>query len=179
MQDDRFWSKVDIGPPGDCWPYRGGINVRGYGVHYLDNKGHGAHRYAWGLANGTPPPAGAVVRHSCDNRPCCNPAHLILGTQQENVADMVDRLRFSRKLTASDVAEIRCRRVAGEKVRSLASDYGVSIATISRAATGRTWGHLPDAPPPLRPKSRTTPRSNASTLLVLRKQANQKETAHV
>lgn len=51
------------------------------------------HKVVWEVHFG-PVPKGLVVRHSCDNPPCCNPDHLLIGTQQDNVNDMIERGRY-------------------------------------------------------------------------------------
>jgi hypothetical protein len=88
----RFWSRVAVGHPRACWPFDGPTLEYGHG-RYDSPAGGTAHRMAWALAHGELPPADMVVRHACDNPPCCNPAHLILGTQAENHRDMVVRGR--------------------------------------------------------------------------------------
>ena len=93
-----------------------------------------------------------VVRHTCDNPPCCNPAHLILGQQKDNIQDMHERGRASGgrtsrpgqsnpmcKLTDEQVSQIKSRRSAGEAGRALALEFGVSPAQISRIVTGKRW----------------------------------------
>jgi hypothetical protein len=55
-----------------------------------------SHRAAWKLTHG-PIPDGLQVLHRCDNPPCCNPAHLFLGTQQDNIADMHKKGRYRKK----------------------------------------------------------------------------------
>lgn len=88
--------------------------------------------------------------HSCDNPPCVNPAHLFLGTTQENAQDMVRKGRWangircgelshSAKLTLPQVEEIRGRYAAGERQVSLAADFGVRQTTISRIIRGDSW----------------------------------------
>ena len=51
------------------------------------------HRAVWEIHNAEPIPEGLIVRHTCDNPPCCNPEHLILGTHQDNTDDMYQRNR--------------------------------------------------------------------------------------
>lgn len=85
-----FWSKVDKREADECWPWLGTVNHRGYGR--LSNKP--ATHIALSL-DGRPRPVGAMALHSCDNPPCCNPAHLRWGTAADNVADMVSRKRHS------------------------------------------------------------------------------------
>jgi hypothetical protein len=88
----RFWSKVDRRGPEECWPFSR-VHDPGYGQFWLTpTQPVGAHRMAWELTNG-PVPAGAYVLHRCDNRPCCNPGHLFLGTHQDNMDDMVHKGR--------------------------------------------------------------------------------------
>lgn len=93
---DRFWDKVATGDPEACWPWTGGDRHEfGYGRFHLSNSPQRriwAHRFAFMLATGEDA-RGMVVMHSCDNPPCCNPAHLSLGTQRDNVADMIAKGR--------------------------------------------------------------------------------------
>jgi len=106
------------------------------------------------LTNG-PIPDGMQVLHRCDNPPCCNPAHLFLGTQADNIADMIAKRRggavsgeahYRAKLTADQVSAIRARYAAGETQVALAREFGVSQTNISRIVRGTTWvSHPPDA----------------------------------
>jgi len=78
----------------ECWPYTGTTDRFGYGQMTLGKKySFQAHRVAFELANG-PIPDGLIVRHKCDNPPCCNPAHLELGTHYDNAQDKVSRGRW-------------------------------------------------------------------------------------
>jgi HNH endonuclease len=90
----RFWRRVDVGDPTACWPWVGAKDRDGYGLFLIKatDEPDGqricmhAQRFAWTLAKG-PIPAGLDVLHHCDNPPCCNDAHLFLGTNLDNVAD--------------------------------------------------------------------------------------------
>jgi hypothetical protein len=114
----------------------------------------GVHRAAWEATFGAIP-EGLFVCHRCDNRRCCNPEHLFLGTAAENSADMKVKGRAARprgaacgmaKLTAAQVSEIRRRFVPGRlaKLRSgcsspeLAAEFGVSRKYIAKLAK-ETW----------------------------------------
>lgn len=113
-----------------------------------------AHRLAWELENG-PVPDGMYVCHSCDRPSCCNPAHLFLGSQRENMADMAVKGRansvppvrrgseLSRKLAEADVAEIRRLHAAGLSQREIGSRYGIGQMTVSDIITRRSWKHVP------------------------------------
>lgn len=83
---DRFWSKVQIGDPDECWPWLRGKTSDGYGHFGLSSK-HvvRAHRFAWEVTTTEPIPPGLTVDHLCFNTVCCNVAHMELVTNSENL----------------------------------------------------------------------------------------------
>lgn len=151
-----FWSKVDVsaGLEG-CWPWMGAMMRHRDERGYLKRKGKSiyAHRMAYMLACGDIPD-GMHVCHHCDNTICCNPRHLFVGTQRENIADR-DRKGRCRargpagerngraKLTVEMVLEIR-RQAPGCSQRALANKFGVSQAAVRLIVIRKNWAHLPE-----------------------------------
>lgn len=140
-------------PEGDCLVYQGGRDTFDYGLIW-DNDSRTkkrAHRVIFEHYNG-PLPDGHVVRHTCDNPPCCNHEHLISGTQQENIQDMVERSRAgsmpgethpNSKLTETKVLEIRALHAEGKHSYSILADkFCVSPAAIAQVVTRRSWKHI-------------------------------------
>lgn len=146
---ERLWAKIDKRGPDDCWEWTASRLQGGYGnINRGAGRGNAlAHRAVFEGLNGAIPP-GLVVRHRCDNPPCCNPAHLELGSQADNVADMMSRGRqvaprgmhhHAAKLTDAKVRDIRA---ASGGLRALVGHFGVPKSTISHIRTGRTWAHV-------------------------------------
>lgn len=113
----RFWAHVDkSGGPDACWPWQGGHVARGYGhTTWSDNYVRTeimAHRQAYEFEVG-PIADGLQVCHKCDNPPCCNPAHLFLGTPTENLNDAYSKGRRKRALPQMRVHHQRVELPAG------------------------------------------------------------------
>lgn len=138
-----FWARVAKGEPDSCWPWTSSRTSNGYGRFRFSRGRHRAHRIAFLLSYGEAP-EGVGVLHTCDNPPCCNPAHLFLGSQSENVRDMVNKGRCRAqynavKLSHEIVGELRQLNAAGHSFNALAARFGIHRTTVARAATGRSW----------------------------------------
>ncbi len=141
----RFWEQVDRGNRFDCWEWKKGRLLEGYGRFWTDGRYILAHRFAWELANG-PIPDGLFVCHHCDNPPCANPDHLFVATSAENTRDAARKSRLARgatnastKLTEAQVVDIKSRIEEGESRKAIARLFDVSPANIDRIAWGQTW----------------------------------------
>jgi hypothetical protein len=139
----RFRSRVDRRGRDECWPwkaefkrapeFRAAPNWKGFATHV-----------ALVLAGKPRPFPDAMALHSCDNRGCMNDRHLRWGTQQENIADKVERRRCARgeaapnaKLTIKEVRIIRS--LPNESGLKLGKRFGVAAETIYGIRRGHTW----------------------------------------
>jgi hypothetical protein len=121
----------------------GGYTTKGYGRF---NRMQ-AHRFSWEIVNGQIP-EGLQACHKCDVRACVNPDHIFIGTQSDNLRDMVAKGRDNprrgeqharARLTEQDVrdirADVRSLRVIGEQ-------YGVDKQYIWKIKRKFHWSHV-------------------------------------
>lgn len=152
--NDRFYDRVQINLLTGCWVWTGGKNAKGYGLISGVVNGERlvkmsqqmlAHRVSWIIHVGPIPKGagahGTVVMHTCDNPACVNPSHLQLGTQSDNVKDMIAK---GRKVSGTpsgvkhwnssikDQADIDLICATVGQTKALAEKYGVDVCTIKR-----------------------------------------------
>ncbi len=141
------WVVTDAG----CWEWQGGRHTNGYGGLMIRGKSRKVHRLAYEEWVG-PIPDDLVIRHRCDNPPCINPEHLMVGTDRDNARDKVERGRQTRNygernglttLTTAEVFEIRQEYSRGVLTQAMLGEaYGVSRATIGNIVGGKTWTQI-------------------------------------
>lgn len=140
---ERFWSKVHIGSPDECWEWGGVITVRGYGLFTSHGVDILAHRAAFIFANNKDIPPGLVVRHSCNNPACVNPAHLSIGTQADNMRDRYS-VEGSTVATEESVLEMRRLRLEGWTYARLSEEFDISITQARAIINGKYWSWVKD-----------------------------------
>jgi len=141
---ERFERRVAIRDSG-CWEWTGGTYAAGYGCFWAQGTRHLAHRYAYERQNGVAPKSMQVCHH-CDNRLCVNPDHLFLGTNDDNMRDMIAKGRNQHgdghahaKLNSERVWFIRNSKMTSKE---LAGMFGVTLGTVSAVRRGITWRHV-------------------------------------
>jgi HNH endonuclease len=150
--EERFWKYVMPEPNSGCWIWTGSLSGRGYG-QIMDAETRWpvtAHTLSWRINRG-PIPEGMHVLHHCDQCWCCNPDHLFLGTNDDNIRDAQKKGRLlgknaprgegsgAAKLTENAVREIRA---SNEKSLPLATRFGVTQALISAVRCRKIWRHV-------------------------------------
>lgn len=157
---ESFWARVDVRTPSECWEWRGARTGAGYGNLVYRGVPAQAHRVAYFLTfggislvtgfkeEGKAKRYRRFVLHRCDNKPCCNPAHLFLGSMRTNLLDAYAKGRKTQprsqhanaKLSSDQVREIRDRYDRGEALQiPLASEFGVSQRAISLIVRRETY----------------------------------------
>lgn len=162
---ERFWSKVNKDGRnndeiGNCWEWTGCVNRSraGYGSFGLNGKMVLAHRLSYALNHPLTTELlehpDICVCHKCDNRRCVNPEHLFLGTQTDNMKDMIAKGRDANRdrkgedkgraiLTEAQVREIRTKYAnGGISYQKLGVEYGVKKSTINFIISRRNWSHI-------------------------------------
>lgn len=143
----RFWIKVKIGEPNECWEWKSYRFKKGYGGFQIRTQNTFAHRVSWVINFGIIP-EGLCVCHKCDNPPCVNPNHLFLGTVADNNKDRSEKGRSAdvsgehnpcAKLKTEFISIIRESNKMGLSQRKLAKKFGVGKTTISRVLHRTHW----------------------------------------
>lgn len=119
------------------------VDEEGYVTCTREGKRRPIYRHIYRFYKGIPK-KGMVIRHTCDNRRCINPKHLIIGTHQENVKDRVkrDRSAKGKKNGRSKLTERQVLVIYNDKKTSrtaLARRYGVDRQVIRKIQIGETW----------------------------------------
>lgn len=159
--EERIRRLTTIDDATGCWNWSS-TTRNGYGRLIVGSRTDGsrrsvsAHRFAYQALVG-PIPDGMEVCHRCDNRRCCNPAHLFVGTRQDNIDDREAKGRNrppkgeaspQAKLTEKSVEVGRQLRAAGWSFQRIADTLGVAKKTAALAVTGRQWSHVSNPAPP-------------------------------
>jgi hypothetical protein len=138
---ERFWAKVN--KTDTCWLWTAGTTHSGYGSIRVKGKALRAHRVAYEMLVG-PIPEGAVLMHSCDTPACCNPAHLSIGSQRENIHDAIEKGRtchrekhWNYKISPQDIMDIQAAHIGGATGRAIAKHFSVSESLVSKILSGK------------------------------------------
>ena len=145
---ERFLAKVKINEATRCWEWQAYCNQDGYGKFYVSGKVSYAHRVSYAHYKGEPDDL--CVLHKCDAPRCCNPDHLFIGTQQDNMTDMATKERSACnlgtnnpncKLTGEEVLEIK-NLLPHLNNPDIAKRYNITITMVCNIRLGRTWSEL-------------------------------------
>jgi hypothetical protein len=161
---ERFDERACPEPTTGCWLWTGYLNADGYGLFYFGSQQMKAPRAAWLLFRGEIPD-GLSVLHHCDTPACVNPAHLFVGTHQDNMTDRgrkgraacgdrsgprlhpearaIGTRNANAKLDPAAVTELRRLAAEGSNHCAIARRLGVSPRTVRAVLDGRTWRHVP------------------------------------
>lgn len=152
----RIIERLGERPESGCWEWPGSRTWAGYGVVNAWNGGNNpvyVHRVIGALLYGDLT-HDQFVLHKCDNPPCCNPSHIWVGTNRENVADMdakgrrvinplIGSQHWNARLTEQEVASLRFRFLMGEPRWQLAVTAGITAGHLNRILSRACWRATP------------------------------------
>ena len=141
MFNEEIEQKLSSTNENECWTIGRKPHKNGY--IYWKNKR--LHRLVWEMHNAEPIPDGMVIRHKCDNRECCNPFHLELGTQAQNIQDMIERGRSrwsgyvkppkvpkELKINSQVIDKVKQLLSQGLTLREVAKELNISCTSVHR-----------------------------------------------
>lgn len=143
-----------------CWPWKASLDKKGYGEIAIKDGSrpsgtYFAHRIALEVLGGVAVSDADKVRHSCDRPICCNPHHLLVGTQADNVRDMVERGRqqdYSSALKGEDHPGAKITAATAIEIfntvgmsAEIAAQFGVSYNIAAAIKSGEAWSHVTGA----------------------------------
>lgn len=139
-REKMFWSKVYIKNWKDCWEYKDFKFPQGYGQFWNGTRRVGAHIFAYESHYRCKVPKGKFVLHKCDNSSCCNPKHLYVGTQLDNMQDrslrckdLPEKISFGcATFSARKILAIRTALKTGQTRESIAKMFKVGLDTVYR-----------------------------------------------
>jgi hypothetical protein len=132
---------IQIRGDNDCWLWQGGLIGRDSRPYFsVDRKKLLAYRIVYELTTGKELPSTTLMRHTCDNRICCNPHHLVEGSHAKNMQDMIERQRHG--IPHNAVKHIKKLILQKIPYSVIAERYGVSKSLISEIANGRAYAHV-------------------------------------
>ena len=144
----RFNKKWLLNDVTKCHIWQAAHDIKGYGMFRLDNWMQRAHRVAYACHNEVQLTAKDIIRHTCDTPACVNPAHLLLGTHQDNVNDKLARGRqprgttnYNSKLTEDQVFIIYTNHDLGTQTE-IGKLFNVDFHTVSGIRRNVTWRHV-------------------------------------
>ena len=126
----------------NCHIYQGSKDKDGYGKISFKGIDYRTHILSWESHNKTKRQNKKLcIRHLCNEKSCCNPVHLEIGTSRENSLDSLSTNK-KVKLKVEEVIEIKKLLLENKSAECLSKKYKVAKISISRIKTGRTWSHI-------------------------------------
>ncbi len=146
--EERLKLKSKLNVDTGCLDWLVPHNATGYGFVRHNGKNRGAHVVSWELANNASA-SGFVIMHTCDNRKCINPDHLVCGNDTLNMQDKVSKNRQAKgtdfkssKLNEQKIIEIIEKYMSGMSQLEISKLFGVDASHISNIVNRKVWKHV-------------------------------------